>query len=253
MLLRLREQPFFPSEPEATHTTWKINDCLGDCCLLGSLRWGQCLFTLRRGRWFNGWHSALACSFRTVRQPHPGWPGLHLPAVPLLGFYVLKRFTKQMDTFMAERLLGPLHAMMSVGLPDSPLQIVGWYIILRREPHGFPCPALHIHCWPLPEKKVWTEWTSGLTLHMEGENFVFIPACSWGMPASGPLWPLWSCSFTHPHTPLSPVLGTVFTSSHHAAPPQSRSSRSVGSTEISSQAKPRCLLLPTLCHFFLVQ
>lgn len=153
MLVRLRELPFFPSKHKATHTTWKINDWLGDCCLLGSLKWGQCLFTLRRGRWFNGWHSASGCSSRTVRQPHPGWPRLHSPLVPCLGFYVLKRFTKQMDIFMAERLSGPLCAMMSVGLPNSPLQIVGWYIIWRKYPYGFPCPALHTHCWPLPEKR----------------------------------------------------------------------------------------------------
>lgn len=105
----------------------------------------------------------------------------------LLGFFVLKRFTKQMDIFMAQRLSGSLHAMMSAGLPNSPLQIAGW-IILRKHPYGFPCPALHTHCWPLPEKKGWTEWTSGLTLNMEGESFVFIPACSWGMPVSRLLW-----------------------------------------------------------------
>lgn len=79
-------------------------------------------------------------------------------------------------------------------------------------------PLLSLPCLTHPllasaRKKVWIEWTSSLTLHMEGENFVFIPACSWGMPVSRLLWPLWSCAFTRPHTLLSPVLSTVFTSS----------------------------------------
>lgn len=59
-------------------------------------------------------------------------------------------------------------------------------------------------------KKVWTEWNSGLTLHMKGEKFVFIAVCSWGMPVPRLLWPLWSCPFTCPHTPLGPVLNIVF-------------------------------------------
>lgn len=121
---------------------------------------------------------------------------------------------------------------------------------------SLPCPT-----YPLlatARKEVWTECTSGLTSHMGGENFIFIPACSWGMPVSRLLWPPLSYSFTCPRTPLSPVLTTALT------PPQ-KSLILLPQTEqelpgmlaqhnmLSSRAKPRSPLLPTLCRFFLVQ
>lgn len=155
---------------------------------------------------------------------------------------------------MAQRLSGPLHAMMSAGLPNSPLQIAGW-IILRKHPYGFPCPALHTHCWPLPEKKKWTEWTSGVTLNMEGESFVFIPACSWGMPVSR------LCGAAPSHALILPSALHLLQNLYQ----HRNASSSCPTTEqelpgvlaqhnmLSSQAKPRSLSLPALCHFFLVQ
>lgn len=120
-------------------------------------------------------------------------------------------------------------------------------------------PALpYIPTAGLCQKKAWTEWTSGLTLHMESENFVFIPACSWGMPVSGLLWPLWRCSFNA--LILSSALYLVQYLYHHSnaslcCPTTRQELPGVLAQQnmLSSQAKLRCLLLPTLCHFSLVQ
>lgn len=223
MLVRLQEQPFSPSKPKATHTTWKIDDWLGDCCLLGSLKRGQCLFTLRRGRWFNGWHSASGCSFRTLRQPHPGWPGLHLPLAPCLGFYVLKKVTKQMDIHGRKtfRILTCNDVCWAPKFPPPNC----WIVHNLEETSlwlSLPCPA-----YPLPEKGMdWGDFWSDLT-YARWE--LCLHTCLfWGMPVSRLLWPLWSYSFTSPHTPLSPVLTTALFHHSNASwcfPPQSRSSQ----------------------------
>lgn len=253
MLVRLQEQPFFPSKPKATHTTWKINDWLGDCCLLGSLKRGQCLFTLRRGRWFNGWHSASGCSFRTLRQPHPGWPGLHLPLAPCLGFYVLKKVTKQMDIHGRKtfRILTCNDVCWAPKFPPPNC----WIVHNLEETSlwlSLPCPT-----YPLPEKGMdWGDFWSDLTYGRW--ELCFHTCLFWGTPVSRLLWPLWSYSFTSPHTPLSPVLTTAFIPSQLCLmmlPTTEQELPGVLAQHImlSSQAKPRSLSLPTLSHFFLVQ
>lgn len=53
-------------------------------------------------------------------------------------------------------------------------------VLLRRPKHPLLATA---------RKMVQTEWTSGLTLHVKGENCVFPPA--WGMPVPWGALPPW--------------------------------------------------------------
>lgn len=190
-------------------------------------------------------------------QPRPGWLGLHLPLVPLLGFFVLKRFTKQMDIFMAERLSGPLHAMMSVWLPNSALQIAGRYIILRKPPYGFPCLPFTPTAGPCQKKGMdwvgfWFDLTYGrweLCFHTSlflGNACFRAPLATVELSLHMPSYSPQPCTYCS--------IYTVTIVPHHAAPSEQELPGVLAQHNIlSSQAKPRSLSLPTLHHLFLVQ
>lgn len=73
----LGDQPCFSFKSETSCHTWKINDWLGEWCLLRS-KLGQHKFALRRVRWPGGWHRASGCELRPGSHVLSTWTSLSL-------------------------------------------------------------------------------------------------------------------------------------------------------------------------------